>query len=81
MPKLRKYLTLLETELGRHPWLAGPHFTPADAYLLPLIHYLRKLPESSEMLRNLPALDGSLQRIASRPSAIESEPPRMPSRA
>jgi len=81
LPKMREYLTLLETELGRRPCLAGPEFTLADAYLLPLIHYLRKLPESSEMLRDLPALDGWYRRIGARPSAVETEPPPMSSRA
>lgn len=81
LPKVGELLGLLEMELTRRAWLAGPAFTLADAYLLPLIHYLRKLPETGEMLREKPALDGWYGRVAARPSAIETEPPPIGSRA
>ena len=77
---MREMFALLDRELGTRPYLAGTDFTLADAFLLPLIHYMRLMPESSEMVKASPHLSAWFDRVAARPSAKETEPPPMPGR-
>ena len=80
LPKLRDMFALLDRELGTRPYLAGTGFTLADAFLLPLLHYMRLMPESGEMVKAAANVVGWFDRVASRPSAKETEPPPMPGR-
>jgi glutathione S-transferase len=80
MPKLREMFAVLDRELGSRPYLAGADFTLADMFLLPLIYYLEKMPESGEMLQASPNVVAWFQRVSARPSAVETVPPPMPKR-
>ncbi len=80
LPKMREMFALLDRELGTRPYLAGSDFTLADAFLLPLIHYMRLMPESSEMVKASPHLSAWFDRVSARPSVRETEPPPMPGR-
>ena len=80
LPKMREMFALLDRELGTRPYLAGNDFTLADAFLLPLIHYMRVMPESSEMVKASPHLLAWFDRVSARPSVKETEPPPMPGR-
>ena len=74
LPKMRDMFALLDRELGARPYLAGTGFTLADAFLLPLIHYMRLMPESGEMVTASPNLSpGS---IASRRARVSRRPNR-----
>jgi glutathione S-transferase len=53
----------------------------ADAFLLPLIHYMRLMPESGEMMQASPHLSAWFDRVVARPSGKETEPPPMPGRS
>jgi glutathione S-transferase len=79
LPEMQKIVALLDRELAARSYLAGASVTLADAYLFPLVHYMRKLPESTDMLQKAPALTAWFERIAARPSARETDPPPMPS--
>lgn len=81
LPKMRDLFALLERRLADSRHLGGDDFTLADAFLLPLIHYMAKLPESGAMLRESPALAGWFDRVSTRPSAQQTVPPPMPSRS
>ena len=81
LPKMREMFALLDRELAKRPYLAGDGFTLADAFLLPLIHYMRLMPESGEMMQASPHLSAWFDRVVARPSGKETEPPPMPSAA
>jgi glutathione S-transferase len=80
LPKMRQMFALLDRELSQRSYLAGADFTLADAFLLPIMHYMGKMPESAEMLRASPHVVAWFDRVAARPSARETEPPPMPGR-
>jgi glutathione S-transferase len=80
LPKMREMFALLDRELGTRTYLAGTDFTLADAFLLPLIHYMLLMPESSEMVKASPHLSAWFDRVTTRPSVRKTEPPPMPGR-
>jgi glutathione S-transferase len=80
LPKVREMFALLDRELDKRAYLAGDAFTLADAFLLPVIHYMRLLPESGEMVKASPNVAAWFDRVVTRPSGRESEPPPMPGR-
>ena len=80
LPKMREMFALLDRELGTRPYLAGDAFSLADAFLLPIMYYMQKMPESSEMLKASPNVSAWFDRVCARPSAKETEPPPMPGR-
>lgn len=80
LPKMREMFALLDRELGKRRYLAGDSFTLADMFLLPLMHYMRLMPESSDMVHSSPHLVAWFDRVAARASAKETEPPPMPGR-
>ena len=57
--------------------LAGDVFTLADAYLVPILFYMRDLPESREVLARWKPLSGYLDRHLQRPSVKATIPPPM----
>ena len=81
LPRMRQLLDRLDKELSSRAYLAGDGFTLADAFLLPLIHYLRLMPESGAMMQACPNLEAWYQRVAARPSVQATLPPPMPGRA
>jgi glutathione S-transferase len=81
LPKMREMFVVLDRELGTRPYLAGESFTLADAFLLPVMHYMRLMQESGEMVKTSPHVSAWFERVAARPSAQGTEPPPMPGRA
>ena len=80
LPRMREMFACLDSELGSRAWLAGNAFTLADAFLLPLMHYMRQMPESGEMVSGSPNVTAWYDRVMERPSAKETVPPPMPGR-
>jgi len=80
LPKMREMFALLDSELSTRPYLAGNEFTLADAFMLPVIHYMRVMPESGEMVKAAPHVTAWFDRVAARPSAQATEPPPIPGR-
>jgi glutathione S-transferase len=79
LPAVRAQLALLETAVAETGHLVGDRFTLADINLLPILHYVRQLPEAAA------AFDGThLGRYfathAARPSFVRSIPPAGPPR-
>jgi len=58
-------------------YLAGHSFTLADAYLVPILFYMRELPESHELLKRSRALGEYLDRHLRHPSVKATIPPPM----
>lgn len=80
LPKMREMFAWLDQELGSRSYVAGDSWTLADAFLFPTMHYMRLMPESGEMVKASPNVAAWCDRIITRPSAKETEPPPMPSR-
>ncbi len=80
LPKMRDMFALLDRELGARPYLAGNEFSLADAFLLPIMHYMRQMPESGEMVTASPNVAAWFDRVSARPSAKETVPPPVPGR-
>ncbi|HME27020.1 MAG TPA: glutathione S-transferase family protein [Acetobacteraceae bacterium] len=80
LPKMREMFAVLDRELGTSAYLAGDSFTLADAFLLPIIHYMRLMPESSELVKASPNVAAWFDRVVARPSGSETVPPPMPGR-
>jgi glutathione S-transferase len=81
LPKMHEQFALLDRELGTRQYLAGDSFTLADAFLLPIMHYMEKMPESGDLLKASPNVAAWYERMKARPSVKETEPPPMPGRA
>ena len=75
MPRVRELYAVLERELGRRDYLAGAAFSLADMFLLPLIHYMRLLPDSADVAKASPNVEAWFARVSVRPSAVETVPP------
>jgi glutathione S-transferase len=80
LPKMRAIFALLDREFSQRSYLAGNNFTLADAFLLPLMHYMRLMPESAEMVQASPHVVAWFERVSARPSVRETVPPPMPGR-
>jgi glutathione S-transferase len=80
VPKLRDMFGILDRALSQRHYLAGAGFTLADMFLLPLMYYLKQMPESGELLMASPNLSAWFERVSARASARETVPPPMPKR-
>jgi len=80
LPAMRQHFAVLDRTLAAHPYLTGNAFTLADAFLLPTMYYMAKMPESAEMLAASPHLGAWYGRVNERPSVRETEPPPIPGR-
>lgn len=80
VPKLQEMFGILDRVLGQRSYLAGSDFNLADMFLLPLIYYLKQMPEGAELLTASPNLTVWFQRVLDRASARETVPPPMPKR-
>jgi glutathione S-transferase len=75
LPKMQACFDVLEGVFAARPYLAGEAFSLADMFLFPLIWFMRLKPESAAMLAASPHLVEWYERVAARPSAVETEPP------
>ena len=75
LPQVRRHIDILEEAAGGGACLAGETFTIADIYLLPILDYLRVLPESGAMLRG--NLTRYFRRHCERPCFTATTPPAM----
>ncbi len=75
LPKLKAAFVAVEARLAASAYLGGPAFGLADMLLLPMIQYMRMLPESGALLAESPALTAWFDNVSARPSAVETLPP------
>lgn len=78
VPKMQAQLAVLEQAVAANGHLAGPDFTLADIYAVPIVYYLRMVPESAAALRESPALSAYLDRMLARPAIAATTPPPLP---
>ncbi len=78
VPKMEKALRLVDRQVAKAGHLAGAEFSLADAYLVPVLHWMTQLPESAAAMAALPNLTAYFQRLMQRPSVDGAKPPPRP---
>ena len=79
-PAVREQLAILDRGVARTGYLVGDQFTFADINLLPILYYVRQLPEGAEALAAASHLAGYYDRHAARSSFARTVPPPGPPR-
>jgi|SRR5580658_7989248 glutathione S-transferase len=78
MPAVREQIGILDQAVAGSGHLVGDRFTFADINLLPILYYIRQLPESAEVLAAAGHLSAYYDRHAARPSFARTTPPQGP---
>ena len=79
-PALQKQFTILDKAVASTGCLVGDQFTVADINLMPILYYVRQLPEGAEALAAARHLAAYYDRHAARPSFASTIPPSGPPR-
>jgi len=79
-PAVREQLGILDKAVAKTGYLVDDQFTFADINLLPILYYVRQLPEGAEAFAAAPHLAGYYERHAARPSFKTTLPPPGPPR-
>jgi glutathione S-transferase len=79
-PALRAQVAILDKAVARTGHLVGDQFTLADINLLPILYYVRQLPEGAAAIATASHLAGYYDRHAARPSFARTVPPPGPPR-
>lgn len=77
LPELDRHLAMLDAALA-DGFLGGSAFTLADAYLVPVLYWLRGLPESGARMAGARHLTAYLDRMLARPAVAATVPPPLP---
>ena len=80
MPALREQIGVLDKAVARTGFLVGDQFTFADINVMPILYYMRLVPEGSEALTKAAHLSSYYDRHAERPSFRNTIPPAGPPR-
>ncbi len=80
LPKMAPQFAMLDRAVAATGHLVGSRFTLADVYLLPILHYMSKVPQSAALLARATHLSAYLERHRSRPTLQETTPPLLPER-
>jgi glutathione S-transferase len=78
LPKMREQFQMLDAAVATTGYLAGDSFTLADMNLLPILYYMKKMPESRAMLAQATRLTAYFERHFARPSVRGSIPESLP---
>ena len=82
LPKMEKQFAMIDQAVAMTGYLAGDGFTLADAYLMPILYYMKhRGPESGPMLTRFSNVTSYLLRHMARPSVqltIPTAPPKKP---
>jgi glutathione S-transferase len=77
-PALQKQFAILDRAVARSGHLVGDQFSFADINLMPILYYIRQLPEAAETLAAASHLALYYDRHAARPSFVRTIPPAGP---
>jgi glutathione S-transferase len=81
VPAVKREIDLLDRTVGKGGFLAGDSFTVADINVMPILAYLRNFPESGAAIASAKSLSAYYDRLASRPSFLNTVPPPPPQQA
>ncbi len=79
-PALREQIAVLDKAVARTGHLVDDQFTFADINLMPILYYMRLVPEGAEALNRATRLASYYERHAERPSFKSTIPPPGPPR-
>lgn len=79
-PQVRRQLGILDQAVAGTGYLVGNHFTLADINVLPILYYVRQLPEAAEALTAATHLAAYYETHAARSSFVNTVPPPGPPR-
>lgn len=79
-PAMRRQLGVLDQAVAGTGYLVGDQFTLADINLMPILYYVRQLPEAAEALAVATHLAAYYETHAARPSFVRTIPPPGPPR-
>jgi len=80
VPQVEKEIALLDRAVAKGGFLAGDSFTLADINLLPILFYVRQLPEAAAAFDGATHLGRYYATHATRPSFVRTIPPEGPPR-
>ena len=75
MPEVERSLATLGRAVEPTGQLVGQSFTLADVYLIPILDYLKDMPESGRLIAGSAPLREYIARHAERPSVRATVPP------
>jgi glutathione S-transferase len=78
MPALRRQFAILDNAVAKTGYLVDDQFTLADIFLLPILYYVRLLPEGAQALTAATRLAAYYDRHAARRSFKSTVPPSGP---
>jgi glutathione S-transferase len=78
MPAVRQQFAILDNAVAKTSYLVDDQFTLADIFLLPILYYVRLVPEGAQALAAATHLAGYYDRHAARPSFKSTVPPSGP---
>jgi len=78
LPALKEEIGLLDRAVAKGGYLAGDSFTYADINVMPILFYLQKFPEAAAAIAAAKSLAGYYDRVAARPSFVNTTPPPPP---
>jgi glutathione S-transferase len=78
LPALQSQFTILDKAVAKTGQLAGEQFTFADINLMPILFYVRQLPEGAAAMSAAKNLAAYYERNAGRPSFKNTTPPPPP---
>lgn len=73
-PEMQKRLRELDRAVASG-FLVGDSFTMADAFLIPILHYLQQMPESGAVMKESRGLTSYMERHRTRASVETTAPP------
>ena len=79
-PALREQMGVLDKAVARTGYLVDDQFTFADINLMPILYYMRLVPEGAEALNRAAHLASYYEKHAERPSFQSTIPPAGPPR-
>jgi glutathione S-transferase len=79
-PALREQIGVLDKAVARTGYLVDDQYTFADINLMPILYYMRVVPEGAEALSRATNLAAYYERHAERPSFKSTVPPAGPPR-
>jgi glutathione S-transferase len=80
VPKVREQLVLFDRTVAATGFIVGDRYSLADIYVMTILHYLKRLPESAPMLDPSTPLGRYHEAHAARPSFVQTIPPAGPPR-
>jgi len=75
LPEIRKVLAPIDRALGGRDFLAGDSLTLADILLVPMVEYVKAMPEGKELMASFPDLRRATDKLAQRPSYVAATQP------